>query len=342
MLLVKTSSLGDVIHAMPALTDALRSVPDIRVDWVVEEAYKELVALHPGVERVVPVAIRRWRDHWFRAVASGEVAGFVRNLRQVQYDLVLDAQGLIKSSVVSLLAKGVRAGFDRRSARESVASLGYSRSLRVPGGIHAIERQRRLFAGLLGYTVSGEVDYGLPQSPRHDTARILLMHGTTWHSKSWPPACWRSLCRMIGEAGYEVLIPAGTAEEAERARKIADGTGATLLPEGSLGELIAAMAACSGVVTVDSGPGHLACALGVPAVGLYGATDPVLTGLSGTAQRMIVSDHLQCIPCLKRYCRYPIPSDSSKIHPPCFEQTTPERVWQALQSQIRDTGLRPA
>ena len=142
VLLVKTSSLGDLIHSFPAITDAARALPGIRFDWLVEESFAEVPQWHPAVARVVPVAVRRWRRGWHRAWKSGELRAFRRDLRQQEYDLVLDAQGLLKSALPALLARGPRAGLDRSSAREGLAALFYQRRLPVARGQHAIERVR--------------------------------------------------------------------------------------------------------------------------------------------------------------------------------------------------------
>ena len=344
VLLVKMSSMGDVVHTLPAIVEAANKIPGISFHWVIEESFRTIAEIHPLVDEVIPVAIRRWRKSWRASLVSGEITAFYRTLKQHHYDLIIDAQGLIKSAIVSLLASGPVAGFSRQSVREPVASLIYRRSIIVDKNLHAVERQRHLFAGLLGYEVSGQVDYGLKSA--NEVSRvsrtIMLMHGTSWESKLWPEVSWRSLCKMILEDGYEVLIPSGNSRESRRAAFIAENTRATVLPPMLLAELIALMETCMAAVSVDTGLGHLASALDLPLVALYGATDPVLTGVYGEHQRVIVSDHLPCIPCRKRICRYPVAAYSSKIYPPCFEQTTPESVWQALQLEIKKANRLPA
>ena len=331
------SSMGDVIHALPAVVDAKRAVPDIQFDWVVEEGFQEIPQMHPAVNEVIPVAIRRWRRNWLTSLQSGEIGDFVRRLKRARYDLIVDAQGLIKSAIVGMLSTGPVSGFSWRSLREPLAALTYSKSMEVGNDVHAVERQRRLFAGLLGYVVSGAADYGLESlgKPRKENRNIMLLHGTTWESKLWPVESWRLLCRQILEDGYEVTIPAGNQEETRRAELIADNTRATVLSMMGLKDLALIMTGCSGVVSVDTGLGHMAAALNLPLIALYGATSPQLTGVYGAYQNVIVSDHLPCIPCKKRICRYAAEDYSSKIYPPCFERTTPESVWQALQLQIR-------
>ena len=336
ILIVKMSSMGDVVHAFPALVDAIKENPGIEFDWVVEEGFADIASFHPYVNKVIPIAIRRWRKNWLKFLANGEISKFVRNLRISEYDLIIDSQGLIKSALVARIAKGPVGGFDRNSARESLASSTYAQSHEVAKNLHAVERQRILFAGLLQYEVEGSVNYGLcdPDSATESTNAIMLLHGTTWASKLWPESYWRSLCKILLEAGHEVLIPAGNKIEKERAQSIAENTTAKLLEPMGLKELMLIMANCKGAVSVDTGLGHLACALNIPLISLYGATDPALTGIEGPRQLMIVSDHLPCIPCKERNCRYGLEDNSSKIYPPCFQQSTPESVWLALQLQI--------
>ena len=146
ILLVKMSSLGDVVHALPAVQDAVQRGHE--VDWVVEEGFADVARLHPGVRRVLPVAWRRWRRDL--AASGEEMTSFLSTLRERQYDLIIDSQGLIKSATVALLARGARAGFSHTSAREPWASFAYRSKIRVARTLHAIDRQRLLFAGRTG------------------------------------------------------------------------------------------------------------------------------------------------------------------------------------------------
>jgi lipopolysaccharide heptosyltransferase I len=344
VLVVKMSSMGDVVHTLPAIVEARQAIPEISFHWVVEEGFKDIPGLHPLVDEVIPVAIRRWRKNAWACVSDGEFAAFYRALTRHHYDLIIDAQGLIKSALVGWLASGPVSGFNRQSAREPAASLTYHRSVAVDMNLHAVERQRLLFSNVLDYQVGGKVDYGF-DSGCEDTRlprTVILLHGTTWESKLWPRESWRALCKLLVSNGYEVLIPSGNTRESSRATFIAADTGARILNSMRLPELMALMETCSAAVSVDTGLGHLASAMDIPLVALYGATDPGLTGVYGEHQQVIVSDHLPCIPCRKRICRYPVADDSSKIYPPCFEQITPESVWQALQLQISKANHQPA
>ncbi len=219
LLLVKLSSLGDVVHALPAVTDAARALPGLEVHWVVEEGYQAIPALHGAVTKVIPVAIRRWRGQW--RGAGREIGDFVRDIRTETYDVVLDSQGLIKSAVVARFGRGRHVGFDAASARERVASLGYRCGVAVEPQQHAIDRQRALFAGALGYPMPTDaIDYGL-RVQRNDASGLVLAHGTTWTNKRWPERFWAELATRALSRGERVTLPWGNPDEEARARRIA-------------------------------------------------------------------------------------------------------------------------
>lgn len=223
VLLVKTSSLGDVIHTLPALTDAARAIPGIQFDWVVEEGFAEIPAWHPAVARVIPVAIRRWRKNLWQTLRNGEWRRFKQRLKEVDYDLVIDAQGLLKSAwLTRYVGKTPVAGLDRDSAREPLASRFYRRAYPVAWGQHAVERTRQLFAQALDYPLPESVgDYGLDREQLADAdpgaPYLVFLHGTTWVTKHWPEAYWRELAERMCERGWSVRLPWGSAAERERA-----------------------------------------------------------------------------------------------------------------------------
>lgn len=215
VLLVKTSSMGDVIHTLPALTDAARAVPGIQFDWVVEEGFAEIPRWHPAVAEVIPVAIRRWRKNLWQTLKSGEWSRFKRRLREGRYDLVIDAQGLFKSAWLTRYVKAPVAGLDRNSAREPVASRFYQRPYAVPREQHAVERVRQLFAQALSYELpASQGEYGLDHGKLLETAAaepyLVFLHGTTWESKHWPEWYWRQLTERMGAEGFQVRLPWAT------------------------------------------------------------------------------------------------------------------------------------
>ncbi|WP_418647445.1 lipopolysaccharide heptosyltransferase I [Thauera butanivorans] len=339
VLIVKTSSLGDVIHTLPALTDAAHAIPGIRFDWVVEEAFAEIPRWHPAVDRVIPVAVRRWRKHPLQAWRSGEWQAFRATVGLHRYDAVIDAQGLFKSAWLARHAHGPLHGLDKRSAREPLASLFYRHRHTVPWGRHAVLRVRELFAQALGYTLPADAAASLgDQAPTHDpygldrsrvlagagqtdsdggTPYVVFLHGTTWDTKHWPEAYWRQLAERACAAGWRVRLPWGNAAEHERAERIAANLpGVQVLPRLPLAGIAAEIAGARACVAVDTGLGHLAAALAVPTVSLYGPTNPGFTGAWGFGQRHLAAD-FPCAPCLKKQCTYvPTAEDKEKAPAP--------------------------
>lgn len=295
VLIVKTSSLGDLIHTLPALTDAAKALPDIRFDWVAEEAFAEIPGWHPAVERTIPVALRRWRKDWRRARAGGELAAFLPRLREREYDLIIDAQGLLlKSAIVARLARGPRHGLAWTSAREPLSSLLYGHRHAIPKSRHAIERVRQLFAAALGYAYDATVlDYGLDRSrfatPVAERGYFVFLHGTSWPSKRLATEHWIALCHRAADGGRTVYLPWGNAEEKRIAETIAARCpNARVLPRLNLTQLAGMLAQAQGVIGVDTGLAHLGAALGVPGVALYSATFPALTGARGVRQSCVL------------------------------------------------------
>lgn len=337
LLIVKTSSLGDVIHTLPALTDALSYDPTLTCDWVVEEAFAEVPSWHPVVMRVLPVALRRWRKHPLQMWQKGEWQAFKNALRATDYDRIIDAQGLIKSAFLSRQASGERYGFDRDSAREGLASLAYQHKLTIAKDLHAVTRVRRLFAAALDYPMPDTPpDYGIIPHFRISYAApvpsIMLLHGTTWETKHYPDPYWAELTDYMVSAGYEVRIPWGNAAEKHRAESLAARHPAQIvvIPKGGLYNLALELLQTRAVVGVDTGLAHLAAALQVPSVTLYGATNATKTGTFGENQVHLQAAY-SCSPCLKKSCGH---NETLAVMPPCYQNLSPNKVWQALQSLL--------
>jgi heptosyltransferase-1 len=338
VLLIKTSSLGDVIHTLPALTDAARAVPGIEFDWVVEEGFAEIPGWHPAVNTIIPVAIRRWRKNLWQTWRSGEWKRFKQRLRDTPYDLVIDAQGLLKSAWLTRYTRAPVVGLDRDSAREPMASRFYKQGYAVPRGQHAVERVRQLFAQALGYEVPAATgDYGLQRSRLVEAADgapfVLFLHGTTWATKHWPELYWRQLAERLIAQGLQVRLPWGNTSERERAERIAQGLEqAQVLPKLNLAGVAKVLAQARACVAVDTGLGHLAAAFDVPTLSLYGPTNPGLSGAYGKSQVHLAGDYPACAPCLQKKCTYqPTPDDQARLDlkrewPVCFTRLNPERV----------------
>ncbi len=329
VLIVKTSSLGDIVHTLPAVTEAARALPQLRFDWVAEEAFTEIPAWHPAVQWVIPVALRRWRRQPLAARRSGEWRHFCEQLAAQRYDLVIDGQGLLKSAFIARKVAAPVAGYDWTSAREPLASLFYQRKYAVTKDQHAVLRLRRLFAGALDYRLSEEaVDCGLTRSafarPASvgDSPYVVFLHGTTREDKHYPEAYWRELVEQAAER-YRVLLPWGNEIERERALRLAEGVeNAAVLPKMNLAEIAGTIAGAEGAVAVDTGLGHLSAALGTPAVSLYGPTSPKLVGAYGANQRYL--------------CAEDFPPGDADVKPAIFSGLTPARVWDELQAAIQE------
>ncbi len=344
VLLVKMSSLGDVVHALPAISDA--AAHGVRFDWVVEEAFAAIPRLHPAVDRVLPIGWRRWRSNLRRHVS--ELSAFRNRLRERRYDLVLDAQGLVKSAAVTSLARGARkAGFSWSSAREPAAALVYDRRIRVAKGQHAIVRLRRLFAQALGYpepAPDAKPYYGItadreapgsqlpvadPGTPASDDGPCVLLHGTTWASKHWPLAFWKALALQAGDDGFALALAAGSDPELARSREIAGRASAQIWDRLPLETLVESLSSARVVIGVDSGLAHLAAALGVPTLVIYGSTSSARTGCRGEVVKNLQAE-FPCAPCLSRSCAYrgeAVSWQGQEVVPACYSTLPPERVW---------------
>ena len=281
ILFIKTSSLGDVIHHMPALTEAHRALPNARFTWVVEEAFAPLVKMHPAVDAVIPVAWRRWRNALYAPSTLREIAANLRMIRGQHYDAVIDSQGLVRSGAIARVAHGKRHGYDSDSIREPMASIFYNVRHHVSRDLHAIERNRILTGMALGYAPAGAADFGLKrehlQRPGEDYA--VLLHATARAEKEWPEQNWIALARALA---VPVVLPWGSDTERQRSERIAAALpDARVPPRLPLDEVGAMIAAARFVVGVDTGLSHLAAAFGVPLVTIFAGSRPDLTGPVG-------------------------------------------------------------
>jgi heptosyltransferase I len=296
ILIVKTSSLGDVVHTLPALTDAARALPELRCDWLVERPFAEIPAWHPAVDRVIACDLRGWRKRPLKTLINGDWQRFRAELRQREYAYLIDAQGLLKSAWLGWQARGPLVGADAASAREPLAACFYRRRYPVPAhdAAHAIERTRRLFAQALGYPLpeqTGAPDAGLNrgQFPLPDLTApyAVFLHGTTWPSKRWPLAHWQTLGAALAARGLRIVLPWGNADERADAETIAAACNGHVLPRLGLTALAGWLAGARIVVGVDTGLMHLAAALGTPGLSLYGPTLPQRTGAWGRNQHWL-------------------------------------------------------
>ncbi|WP_459177216.1 lipopolysaccharide heptosyltransferase RfaC [Ewingella americana] len=292
VLIVKTSSMGDVLHTLPALTDAAKAIPGISFDWVVEEGFAQIPSWHPAVDRVIPVAIRRWRKNWFGSETRQQRCDFKRELQLRTYDAVIDAQGLIKSAaLITRVAKGKKHGQDAKSAREPFASWFFNQRHDIDKKQHAVERTRELFAKSLGYekpTTPGDYAIAtrfLSQLPADANRYLVFLHATTRADKHWPESHWRELIGLLQTNGIRIKLPWGAEHEYQRALRLAEGfEHVEVLPKLNLQQVAEILAGAKAVVSVDTGLSHLTAALDRPNITLYGPTDPGLIGGYGKNQ----------------------------------------------------------
>ena len=292
ILFIKTSSLGDVVHHMPALTEARRALPRARFAWLVEEAFAPLVRLHPGVAEVVPVAWRRWRRSFYAPATLGEIGKNIDDIRSRRYDQIIDSQGLLRSAIIARLARGQRHGYDSRSIREPLAAMFYDVRHSVSRDLHAVQRNRILTGAALGYRPEGPPDYGLDRAALAAGGGgryALLLHATARPEKQWPEANWIALGEALSRNGLDLVLPWGNDAERRRAERIAERVPLARVAERRpLDDVARLIAAAALVVGVDTGLLHVAAALEVPLVAIFTGSRPDLTGPVGSGKMKVL------------------------------------------------------
>lgn len=284
ILIVRVSSLGDIVHNMPIVADIRRHYPDANIDWVVEEAYVDLVRLNPEVRAIIPVALRRWRKRLFDEHIRAEIRAFLERMRSQQYDLVLDTQGLFKTGLIMGMAKlapgGQKVGLANAtegSGFESVSKWFHTKSIPVGKRTHAVERGRQVTAAALGYTLDTPADFGMV-APEIDSGMdwlphkpyVVFFHGTAGASKKWAVANWIETGRLLADQGFPVLLPWGDAEEKLAAGQLAAQIpDAVVLPKLGMMQAVVLAQKAALVVGLDTGLTHVAAAYCRPTIELY-------------------------------------------------------------------------
>ena len=285
VLIVKLSSLGDVVHAMPVVHDILQAHPQALIDWVVEPGFAPLLHRVQGINEVIDCALRRWSKSWWTRAARVEWRAFRLRLQRHRYDAVLDLQGLTKSALVARVAHGVSHGLANRTegaSHEAPARWLVDHAIRVEPHIHALDRSRELAARALGYTVQGPPRFGLHAAAAQRTGAptVVFVHGTSRDDKLWPEAAWIELGRRVVARGWRVALPHAGEPERQRAQRLQHALGehAVVWPAMSLDALVDRMGATQGVIGVDSGLSHIAVALDLPHVQIYNFSTAWRTG----------------------------------------------------------------
>jgi heptosyltransferase-1 len=285
ILIVKTSSMGDVVHALPVVADIRRRYPDAQIDWLVEAPFAAIPRLHPGVRRVLPMAWRKWRDNLFQRATWDAMKALRAELRAEPYDVVLDLQGLVKSAVWARQAAGPTAGYDRDSIREPLAARLYRYKARVGRELHAVQRCRQLVAVHLGLPEPVDPpEFGLvapeptwiPSGPYS-----VLIPNASRKEKLWPERHWIAVGRRLLERGMPPVVLWGSEGEQTLAERIAAGCEGDVPPFLKVGEMASVLARARQVVGLDTGFTHLAAAFGRPTLGIYCDHEPGLAGITG-------------------------------------------------------------
>jgi heptosyltransferase-1 len=340
ILVIKMSSMGDVIHSLPALTDARIAIPTLEIDWVVEPAFADIPSWHPAVKNIIPLPLRQWRKNIFSRKTLSEAKHFYKHLRAKKYDLVIDAQGLLKSAIITKLARGKKVGFDKHSAREGLSSYFYQQSFAVDKNKQAILRTRELFSTALNYPLPNTAPHFSidPQKlPALDftleNKYIVFLHGTTWDTKLYPEIYWQELISRCDAANLPVYLPWGNEVERNRAEQLTKNSAfAKVLPRLSISKMATVLQHASAVVTVDTGFGHLSAALEKPTISLYGPTNGARLSITGKNQ-ILLQATFPCSPCNSRECLY-AKTHTVDIMPPCFSTIGPDMVWKKLQEIV--------
>ncbi len=288
ILLVKTSSLGDVIHNLPVAADIARALPGAEIDWCVEESFADIPRLSPVIQGIIPVAVRRWRKSLLAGSTWHEIGELRRRLQGQAYDAVLDTQGLLKSALIARQAAGRHLGYAADSAREPLAARFYDARYSVDRSLHAVVRNRQLAAAALGYPLATPLDYGGITPPTVEAGWLpagrtaVLLTATSRDDKLWPENYWIALGQELVKRGLTPVLPAGNAVERARAARLAAAVpGAVAAPPLSIRDLAGVIGRATIAIGVDTGLAHLATALRIPTIALYTATDPALTGVLG-------------------------------------------------------------
>lgn len=340
VLFVKLTSMGDLIHALPAMTDAACQIPGISFDWVIEKSFSEIAAWHPAVDQVICTAHRQWKKRPWNYCLNGEIPNFLRTLRRKKYDIIIDGQTNMKSAIVTRLACGSRHGLNRVSAREWLAPMAYQHGYFVNKNMHAITRLRLLFSEVLQYSFEETQPdfnihhYPFPQLDFELPKRYLVfVHNASWSSKLWPKHYWRQLLQLAVEAGYHVVFPWGNEVERLRAIDISEGySQAQVLPYCTLSQQAKILQHSCGAICSDTGLSHLAAALNIPALTLYGSTSARLIGTTGLHQQHLISS-FTCTECYQVQCCF---NNQKPAEPFCQLALNPKTVWQTATRLIRE------
>lgn len=290
--------MGDIIHTLPAITDASSIFPHILFDWVIEETFSEIPTWHPFIHKVIPIKLRFWKKKWYKLSTWKTYSEYIKQLNNNKYDIIIDAQGLLKTSVLftNQITHGIKHGMDFISAKEPMSCWFYHKKHYINKNQHAIERVRQLFSYSLQYTLPTNLGkYNIAQNfnskiQSHDiNPYLIFFHATTQSNKHWPESHWYILINHAIKMGYRVKLPFWTSNEELRVRKLQRFcTQIIILPNFTLHQISNQIINSEAVISVDTGLSHLAAALNCPNLTLYGPTNPKLIGTYGYQNQIII------------------------------------------------------
>ena len=298
VLILKLTSMGDLMHALPALTEAEQNIRDISFDWVVDKAFSSVPGWHPAVDKIIKTDHRNWKKEFFSSESREALNLVKKEINATDYDFVVDMQNNLKSAFLSFLSDHKVSGMDASSSREYPAHWAYSNKVNINKTLHAINRQKELLASSLGYSPSSDINYGISKikflEPKMalPARYVVLVQNASWPTKQWPVACWKDLVKHLDGHGVNVLLPSGTKEELLRAKNIASvSEKATALEILTLNEVAYIIDNADYCICSDTGLAHLSAVVNTPSLTLYGPTDVNLIGTKGNNQSHIVGDN---------------------------------------------------
>ncbi len=340
ILLVKITSMGDLIQMLPALSDAAHALPGIQFDWLVEDSFQDIPRLHPSVARIIALPYRRWKKNLKPALQSGEITRFLKTVRHQSYDMIIDAQSNLKSAVVSCLAKGKRYGLDKSSVSEYGAQFFYHHSMTIDRNQNHAERLRQMMAHFLSYPLPNTpADYGIVKDnlPKLNIALpekfVLITHIASVSNKLWPESYWQIVLADLLRSGYELVLPWWSQTERERALRLQNQDSRIhLLPSVTLLEKATVLSKATAALSLDTGLAHLAAALGIPNVSLYGPGNAKTCGTLGEKQVHISAQSPACSPCESMRCHY---QGETAFEPACMATIQPQQVLAAFYALMQ-------
>ena len=287
--------MGDLMHALPALTEAKEFNQDIVFDWVVDRSFSEVPKWHPAVNKVIKTDHRNWEKQFFSPESRDALRSVINDINNTEYDLVIDMQNNLKSSFVSYLCKHKVTGMDFKSVREFPAHLSYNKKINISKDLHAITRQNIILSEALGYSTLNSSDYGITDvnfiKPSFDlpSEYVVLVQNASWKTKQWSIVNWQLLVNHLDKLGIDMILPSGNKEEYLRAKKISSVSGKThVLKPIALNEIAYIMNKAKFSVCSDTGLAHLSAVVDTPSLTLYGPTDTKLIGTKGNNQFHII------------------------------------------------------